>query len=267
MRPQWGALYGEEAVSEQQLLEQAIQRLPVGSVLLGDANFGVFSTVWGTTRRGHPVALRLTAARAKALAGGPLRDGMDLRIRWEPSRDDRRSHPQLPPDAWVEGRLIVRQVHPSNGQAPFLLALFTTLSEEADSILELYGRRWHIETDLRSLKQTLRLDQLTSTTLEMVAKEIDVAMMAYNLVRAVICVAAQKADLPPRSFSFSRVRNVINAFAPLIASAGDPQKAQAQFDKMMYYVGQAQLPRRHRKRLSYPRAVWPQPRKYPKRKP
>jgi putative transposase len=267
MRPQWGALYGEEAVSEQQLLEQAIQRLPVGSVVLGDANFGVFSTVWGTTRRGHPVALRLTAARAKALAGGPLRDGMDLRIRWEPSRDDRRSHPQLPPDAWVEGRLIVRQVHPSNGQAPFLLALFTTLSEEADSILELYGRRWHIETDLRSLKQTLRLDQLTSTTLEMVAKEIDVAMMAYNLVRAVICVAAQKADLPPRSFSFSRVRNVINAFAPLIASAGDPQKAQAQFDKMMYYVGQAQLPRRHRKRLSYPRAVWPQPRKYPKRKP
>lgn len=266
MRPQWGALYGGDAVSEQQLLEQAIERLPAGSVVLGDANFGVFSTAWDATRRGYPVALRLTPVRAKALAGGPLREGMDVRIRWTPSPEDRRRHSQLPSDACVEGRLIVRQVQPSNGQQPFLLALFTTLSEDADSILQLYGRRWYIETDLRSLKQTLRLDQLTSTTPEMIAKEIDVAMMAYNLVRAVICVTAQNTDLPPRSFSFSRVRRAINAFAPLIAAAADSQQAQALFDKMMYYVGQAKLPHRHRKRGSYPRAVWPQPRKYPKRK-
>jgi putative transposase len=112
----------------------------------------------------------------------------------------------------------------------------------------------------------LRLDQLTSTTVEMVAKEIDVAIMAYNLVRAVIGLAAQKADLPPRGFSFTRVLHVVNTFAPLIAGAPDPQQAQRLFDKMMYYVGQAKLPRRTRKRSSYPRAVWPQPRKFPKRK-
>jgi hypothetical protein len=267
MRPQWGAMNGEQAVSEQGLLEQAIDRLPGGCVVLGDANFGVFSVAYLAAQRGHPVVLRLTAARAKRLAGRTLPDSMDLRICWQPSQDDRRNHPELPPDACVRGRLIVRQVQPGNGGVPILLALFTTLEEDkADPVVELYGRRWNIETDLRSLKDTLRLDQLTSTTPEMVAKEIDIALLAYNLVRAVICVAAQRAGLPPRQYSFTRVRNIINAFAPLIMTARDEREAQHAFEKMMYYVSQAKLPRRRRKRPSYPRAVWPKPHKYPKRK-
>ncbi len=72
----------------------------------------------------------------------------------------------------MEGRLMVRQVRPDNGAAPFLLALFTTLSGTEQEILELYGRRWAIETDLRTLKSTLCLDQITATTPNMVAKEI-----------------------------------------------------------------------------------------------
>jgi putative transposase len=267
MRPQWGPMSGAHAVSEQALLEQAIDRLPAGCVVLGDANFGVFSVAYAATERGHPVVLRLTMARARALAKGQLRDGMDLRIGWKPSSEERRKHPEVLADACVQGRLIVRQVQPNNGGEPFLLALFTTLEDEADSVLELYGQRWNIETDLRSLKAVLQLRQLNSTTPEMVAKEINVAMMAYNLVRAVTCVAAQNAGLKPRQFSFTRVRNVINAFAPLIAEASDESEAQQHFDRMMYYVNQAKLPRRRTKRPSYPRQVWPKTQKYPKRKP
>jgi hypothetical protein len=187
-------------------------------------------------------------------------------MRWEPSPNERRKHPELPADAGVEGRVIVRQVQPSNGETPFLLALFTTLEDEADSVIDFYGHRWNIETDLRSLKTTLKLDQLSSTTPEMVAKEIDVGMIAYNLVRAVTCVAAQKAGLKPRQFSFTRVRNVINAFAPMIAAARDEREAQRLTDDMMFYVHQAKLPRRHKKRPTYPRAVWHKPQTYPKRK-
>lgn len=267
MRPQWGALNGKRAVSEQSLLQQAIDRLPGGCLVLGDANFGVFSVAYTAAQSGHPMVLRLTTARAKHLATEQLRDGMDVRIRWQPSRDDRRNHPALPADACVEGRVIVRQVQPSHGGTPILLALFSTLLEdEPGSVVELYGYRWNIETDLRSLKDTLELGQLSSTTPEMVAKEIDVALMAYNLVRAVICVAAQRAGLKPRQFSFTRVRNVINAFAPLIATARDEREGQQVFDNMMYYVSQAKLPRRRRKRPSYPRAVWGKPQKYARRK-
>jgi len=266
MRPQWGPMNGDHAVSEQGLLEQAIDRLPAGSIVLGDANFGVFSVAYAVTRRRHPVVLRLTTARARALAKEDLRDGVDRRIRWEPSRHEREHHTELPVDVGVEGRLVVRQVQPGKEDAPFLLALFTTLEDDADSAIELYGHRWNIETDLRSLKSTLQLEQLSSTTPEMVAKEIHTGMLAYNLVRAVTCVAAQNADLKPRQFSFTRVRNVINAFAPMIAAAKDERQAQQLFDDMMYYVHQAKLPRRRIKRPTYPRAVWLRPQTYPKRK-
>jgi hypothetical protein len=99
----------------------------------------------------------------------------------------------------------------------------------------------------------------------MVAKEIDVGMLACNLVRAVTCLAAQTAGLTPRSFGFTRVRNVINGFTPLIAAAKNQDEARKLFDKMMYYVGQAKLPRRTRKRPSYPRTVWGKPQTFPKR--
>lgn len=270
MRPQWGPMYGADAISEQVLLEQAIDRLPKGCVVLGDANFGVFSVAYAATQSGHPVVLRLTMARARCLAkraNEELRDGMDLRMRWKPSPHERRKHRELPAETGVDGRLIVRQVQPSNGEAPFLLALFTTLEDEAGSVIELYGHRWNIETDLRSLKAMLGLEQLRSTTPEMVAKEIDVAMVAYNLVRAVSCLAAQKAGLQPRQFSFTRVRNVIHAFVPLIATASDERQKQQLFDNMMYYVNQARLPQRRKKRPTYLRAVWLKTQKFPKRKP
>jgi hypothetical protein len=266
MRPEWGPLQGPQAVSEQQLLEAAIGRLPSGSVVAGDANFGVFSVAYAAVQRGHPALLRMTLVRAQRLAGGPLQEGTDRPVVWQPSREDRKSHPRLPADAGVAGRLIVRQVQPDNGAAPFLLALFTTLPIDQDQVLKLYGLRWNVETDLRTLKCTLQLEQLSCTTPEMVAKELNVAMAAYNLVRAVTCLAAERSGIPPRGFSFTRVRRILETFTPLVANASNQQQAQKHFELMMYYVGQSKLPKRQRKRSPYPRAVWSKGANFPSRK-
>jgi hypothetical protein len=263
MRPEWGPMHGPEAVSEQKLLERAIGRLPAGSTVIGDANFGVFSVAWAVLQAGCSVLLRMTQARAKRLAGQVLRDGIDLPVVWKPSRDDRKNHPELPPDACLRGRLIVRLVRPDNGASPFLLALFTTLDSSAGQLLQFYGQRWTIETDLRTLKRELRFDQLTCSTPDMATKEIEMGIAAYNLIRAVICIASAQSGIAPRRYSFTSVRTIIHAFAPKIAAAADPQEAKRQFDLMMYYVQQAKLPRRRRKRPSYPRAVWNKGARFP----
>jgi len=264
MRPQWGPMFGPDVVSEQQLVESAIHRLPAGAAVLGDINFGVFSVAWTATQREHPVLLRLQAHRAKHLAGEPLRDGIDRPFVWTPSPAERKRHPNLPPEACVSGRLIVRQVQPNNGDSPILLALFTTLPDPLADILNLYGQRWNIETDLRTLKSQLRMEQLSCATAEMAAKEIEMAIAAYNLIRAVICLAAQQSGLPPRQYSFTRAARIVESFAPKIASATNQQDAQRHFDRMMYFLGQAKLP--HRKRKPYPRSVWGAGEQYPKRK-
>ena len=54
--------------------------------MIGDANFGVFSVAYAATQREHPVLLRLSAPRAQRLAAETLRDGIDRRVVWKPSR-------------------------------------------------------------------------------------------------------------------------------------------------------------------------------------
>jgi hypothetical protein len=151
---------------------------------------------------------------------------------------------------------MVREVQPDNGADAFLLAIFTTLPSSQQEVFGLYGQRWAIETDLRTLKSTLCLDQLTCSTPDMVAKEIDMGIAAYNLVRAMIGLASQHSGIPPRGYSFTKVRRIVQTFAPALADAPNPQAAKRIFDQMMKYVQQSKLPRRKRKRPSYPREVW-----------
>ena len=70
---------------------------------------------------------------------------MDERIHWRPTPHEKRQHPNLPANACVEGRLIVRQVQPSNTKEPILLMLFTTLEGPAEEVIAIYGERWNIE--------------------------------------------------------------------------------------------------------------------------
>jgi hypothetical protein len=261
MRPVWGPVNGDAAVSEQGLLESAIGRLPDSSVLCGDANFGVFSVAYEAAKHNHPVVLRLTEVRAQRLAAGEWRDGVDKRVVWKPSRDDCKSHPELPAQASVEGRLIIQKVQPSNGDKAFLLALFTTLPDPSEKIVSLYGHRWNIEVDLRTLKGQLRLEELSSATPQMIGKEINLAMMSYNLVRSVMYLTARKAGLEPRAFSFTKVRNVLQAFLPLIAAATDERQQRKLTKTMLDCLERTRLYRRQRP--SAPRAVWPKPKSYP----
>jgi hypothetical protein len=192
---------------------------------------------------------------------------MDHPTSWTPTRADRHSHPNLPKDAVVHGRLVVCLVQPSNQAKPFLLAMFTTwAATPASQLTEVYGQRYNVETDLRSLKSTLHLEQLRCTTPDMIAKELDLAMAAYNLVRAVIYLAAQKAGLPPRAYSFTRVARVVQTFAPLLAGAKTPEEAREIMDQIQYYAGQAKLSKPTRPRPPYPRASWYKPQSFPKRK-
>ena len=266
MRPEWGPMHGEHAVSEQSLLEKALDRLPAGATVIGDANFGIFSVAYAATQSQRQVLLRLTVERARRMAGGNLHDGIDQAVSWKPSRADRQSHPDLPLDAEVQGRLMVRLVQPDNGGTPFLLSLFTSLPGKIEQLYKLYGKRWTIETDLRTLKSTLGLDQLTCLTPDMVAKEIDMGIVAYNMVRAMIGFASEQSGIPPRGYRFTTVRRILQTFGPQLASAPNQKVAKQITDTMMLCIQRAKVPKRNRKRPSYPRAVWQRKHDFPKNK-
>jgi len=256
VRPCCGPMYGEGvAVSEQALAKRIFERLPEDGVVMGDINFGVFSVAWDGQVSHHGVLLRLQEGRARRMAGGFLPPAnSECRVEWRPSRDERRAHPELPADAVVRGRLIVAHVQGKDG-GRIRLYLFTTLEEPREVLVEVYRRRWDIELDIRSLKQTLRLHSLTSKSTAMVEKELLLAIAGYNLVRSVQMAAARQANLEPRRLSFSRVQAVVMTAVPRLATTTNAAQWEAEYQQVLRWAAQGKLPNRPRQR-SYPRAVW-----------
>ena len=116
------------------------------------------------------------------------------------------------------------------------LYLFTTLEEPAEELVALYGRRWHIELDIRSLKQTLGMHSLRSKTPEMMEKELLLGIAGYNLVRAVQMAAARQANLEPRQLSFSRVQAVIMTAIPRLATITDAAEWEAEYQRVLRWA-------------------------------
>lgn len=267
-RPCWGPMDDNEtvqAVSEQGLTEQMLGRLPADSALMADRNFAVFSVAWAAQQHNCRVLFRITEARARKIAGLWLPPaGRECHIEWRPSRDDRRAHPGLPAEAVVQGRLIVAHVSGEDGKV-FKLYLFTTLEEPREMLVELYRRRWDIELDIRSLKQTLRMHSLVSKTPEMMAKELLLAIGGYNLVRSIQMAAARQANLEPRRLSFSRVQAVVMTALPGLATLTEAAAWDTKYQQVLGWAAQGKLPNRTR-RPSYPRKVWGRGESFPKRK-
>lgn len=204
LRPEIGAKYGSQAVSEITLAIRLLSRLPPHSLVMADRNFGVFVFCYEAARRtGHEVVTRLTAARFRALVkkARPLEPGR-WELLWKPSSAERKKYPELPADACLKVELHEVQVVTSAG-TPLTLWLATTLLDSGPKLAELYGLRFHVETDIRNVKIVLHMDELRGQSREMIRKEVALGTVAYNLVVQIRRLAAKQAGVPPRKLSFS----------------------------------------------------------------
>ncbi len=72
----------------------------------------------------------------------------------------------------------------------------------AARLARLYGARWSVETDLKHLKQTMKMDVLKCKHVEGVLKELTVYAMVYNMVRLVMTEAARRQEVAVDRISF-----------------------------------------------------------------
>ena len=101
-----------------------------------------------------------------------------------------------------ELRFRIRQ----RGRRPRVITLVTTLLDPklypADALAELYEQRWQVETNLRHLKTTMKMDVLHCHSVDGVLKELAMFALAYNLVRLVMLEAARRQNVPLDRISF-----------------------------------------------------------------
>lgn len=256
IRPETGPMYGPAAVSELALARRLLPRIPARSVLLADRNFGVFAFVYAAKNAGHDVVSRLTRPRFRAWVKAAKAVGVGVwKLCWKPSRWDRKSHPDLPTDARVSVWLHEVVVSES-----LTLWLVSTSENTGAELAALYHQRQDVETDIRDVKRTLKLEELRGRSVAMVQKELSSGVVAYNLVVQVRRLAAARAGVKPRRLSFAGVWSLVKV---VLLSANEWSLAQwdERFEWVLRGAAQRKVPERPGR--SYPRTVIRRARKFP----
>lgn len=116
----------------------------------------------------------------------------------------------------------------------------------------LYRQRWQIELDFRAIKCVMQMDVLRCKTPQMVAKEIAAHLLSYNLIRAVMVVAARARSCWPRQLSFAAARRAVSRCQEILRH--DPQRGfYPIFTQLVQGAGSIRIP--HRPDRIEPRAI------------
>ena len=251
-KAQYGAVAGRKVTSEQALARSLMSSIPSNTMLVGDANFGVFSFISGAMLHGQKVVVRLHEHNAKKfLEGHPSTGPLDIPVMWKASQRDQVSTEEK--QRGVEGRFIRQRIH-TKGFRPFLLYIFTTSSLPAEEIISIYGKRYLVETDIRYLKHTFKMERFLCKTQALLYKEILVRMCAYNLLRHIVRIAAKEVGLEPRQVSFTYAITFIETYAEKFHHSVSDQERQDLLERFLRRIRECRLPNRS-KRRSEPRTV------------
>ena len=262
------APYKGKGTGETTLLRAMYDSLKPGDVVLADALFDNYFLVCELRERGIELVARVKYRRAgsQKLERGP--DG-DVLVWQRPNKphgmpgEQYRRYPKS---------LMMRQVsvdaRGKNNRAKQFKVITTILEASIDGqqIGNLYERRWSGEVDIRSIKSTMQMDVLRCKTPEMVHKEIWAHLLAYNLLRTVMAVAAAESGIEPRQVSFKGAKQAVTAFAPKIEAARLKDRARL-IDELLAVVAYRRVgdrpgrwEPRARKRRPKPAARLTQPR-------
>lgn len=244
-------------ISEQAMAWAIMETARAFTIWIADRNFGVWSVVAQAVGYHQDVVVRLTKARAcKLAAGRPLRDGEDRAVIWRPSSHDQR--PSGLKGQPINGRLLYVRLRRASQWID--LWLFTTL-DATDYPLELlvqwYGQRWQAELHFRSVKTQMRLAELDICSPEMARKELYAALLAYNLVRAVMWAAGERLESGVQTLSFNNARRVVlDWLLDWASGVGQGTGSNQQWARsLLEETSQQKLPMRKKQRPSQVRMV------------
>ncbi|MCO6046936.1 IS4 family transposase [Aeoliella sp. ICT_H6.2] len=221
------ASYQGKGTGEKSLFRRMYDTLQPGDVVVADALFDDYFITWELYQRNIDIVARAQCERvgSRILERSPKGDLLVWQRPSKPrgmTKEQYRSYPES---------LVMRQVavdaRDRNNRVTQFKVVTTLLNESIDGqqIGHLYERRWEGEVDIRSIKSTMQMDILRCKTPDMVHKEIWTHLLAYNLLRTVMAVAADENDTEPRKVSFKGAKQALMAFAPKIEAARPEDRA------------------------------------------
>ena len=200
--------YEGKQTGENALLRGMLDTFDENDVVVFDRHYGSYMMLAMLASGGVQVCARLHQRRLGDFRRGRRLGKDDHLITWtRPVRPAWMSEAQY---AQIPETLTLRELRfdvTVPGRRTETLIVVTTLTDPEvytkEDIAELYGFRWNVELDIRTIKQTLNLDHVRCKTPEMVRRELWVTLLAYNLIRKVIATAAALHGKSPRRLGFT----------------------------------------------------------------
>jgi hypothetical protein len=216
-----------KGTGETELFRTLLDQIGPGDVVVADRYYCTWWLLALLVGCGADACFRLHHLRHYDFRKGRKLGQGDHVVRWaKPARPawmDEATYQALPDSLEVrEVRVVVNT--PGFRVRQFVAA--TTLTDakrySAADVADLYHRRWHVELDIRAIKQTLQMDVLSCKSPEMVRREVWAHLLAYNLVRKVLAQAALAGKVTPRQLSFAGAVQTVNAFRWLLTVGAGP---------------------------------------------
>jgi hypothetical protein len=221
------APYKGKGTGEKTLFRRMYDTLNPGDVVLADALFDDYFIACELCNRGIDLVARAQHERVGTRIAQSKPDD-DIIVWQRPNKPHGMTGEQY---RHYPKQLIMRQVtvdaRDKNNRVKQFKVVTTILDQSIDGeqIGDLYERRWEGEVDIRSIKSTMQMDILRCKTPDMVHKEIWTHLLAYNLLRTAMAVAANESGTDPRQVSFKGAKQALTAFAPKIEAARPEDRA------------------------------------------
>jgi putative transposase len=229
----YGAYAGKET-GETALFRELLACLQTGDIVLADRYYCSYFMIALLRHHGIDVVMRLHHRRKYDFRRGHRLGADDHVVEWQkPQRPEWMSveeYAEMP--ATIRMREIRRPVDEPGYRVKELVIATTLLDAReynADDVINLYGKRWHVELDIRSLKTTLGMNELRCKTPFMLEKEIWAHILGYNLIRKVGAQVAAEVNVTARSISFKGVRQaILGGWQQATQLQGTPEYLQVQ---------------------------------------
>ncbi len=251
---------------ESRILKQFLDFFGTDDVVLADRGFTSYSNFALLLQRGVNAVMRAHQVRKIDYRKGRKLGSCDRIVTWKkPQRQKgwtQQEWDALPATLQIRTVRIVIAVKGFRVRSYDLVTTFLDAEKyTVEDLADLYFRRWSVELYFRHIKTTMGMERLRCKTPAMVRKELQMFIIAYNLIRALLQEAAQLHQRDVERLSFKGAVDTLRQFrCALSATRGKPKLQQGIIDEMLSVIASETVPLRiHR---SEPRALKRRPKGY-----
>jgi hypothetical protein len=260
---------GNKHQHELSLLHRLLDTFKPGDLALADRGFCCYTLLALLWQQNVHCLFRLHHARKGDLRRGKRLGKDDRLLVWRKPHNWQRPR-YLPAALWklIAPELAVRVLRFSLRRAGYRtrsVTLVTTLVDAelypARELAELYARRWRIELWFRDIKTSMGMEVLRCQSPKMIHKELEMFLIAYNLIRCLMVQAARQHQVDIHRLSFKGTVDGVRQFSVAIAQARSCRKQRQLIDRLLETIAKDSVPERPGRRE--PRAVKRRPKPFP----